>query len=152
MKDLKKIDQSLEQLHKDFNTQLEALGSDNKEFHNALIELSAKYPDHKELLQFIVFINDKLETNQTLFSDIVVESFNELVKVKKTLVQKIIDEKDTKIVNGDDSLWSKVKSTTNLMKNAKMVMTTLAVILLAIGILVAPDMFLAIIKELTVLL
>jgi hypothetical protein len=153
MKELKKIDESLELLHNDFNKQLEALGSDTKEFHNALIDLSAKYPDHKELLQFIVFINDKLETNQSMFADIVVESFNELIRTKKTLVQKLLDEKEniTKVSN-DLSIWQKVKVATGAMKNIKMILTSIAVILLAVGVIIAPDMFIEIIKELAKLL
>jgi len=150
MKELKKIDESLERLHSDFNRQLEILGSDTKEFHNALIDLSAKYPDHKELLQFIVFINDKLETNQSMFAEIVVDSFNEMIKTKKQLVQKLLEERENS--NNNLTLWEKVKITTGTMKNIKMILTALAVILLAAGVIIAPDMFIEIIKQLTKLL
>jgi len=150
MKELKKIDESLERLHSDFNKQLEILGSDTKEFHNALIDLSAKYPDHKELLQFIVFINDKLETNQSMFAEIVVDSFNEMIKTKKQLVQKLLEERENS--NNNLTLWEKVKITTGTMKNIKMILTALAVILLAAGVIIAPDMFIEIIKQLTKLL
>jgi HD superfamily phosphohydrolase YqeK len=94
MKKLTEINKSLEKLHKDFNKQLNELGNNSHEFHNALISLSTKYPEHKELLEFIVYINDKLETNQTLFTEIVTESFNDLVNVKKTLIEEIINSKE----------------------------------------------------------
>lgn len=108
MKDLKEIESSLDQLYSDFNHQLEALGSDSKEFHKSLIELSSKYPDHKELLQFIVFINDKIETKQSMFSDIVVDSFNELVRTKKFLVRKMIEQqKIHDAINAPKKPWWK---------------------------------------------
>jgi len=152
MKDLEKIDKSLEQLSKDFNSQLEALGSNTNDFHNAMIDLTAKYPQHKDLLRFMVFINDKLETHQLMFTDIVVESFNELIKTKKDLVQKIMDEKGTRAKSSEDSLWSKVKNMTGAMKNVKVILTTIAVILLSAAAIMAPDMFITIIKELAKLL
>jgi uncharacterized coiled-coil DUF342 family protein len=58
MHKLTEIENSLIKLHDDFNKQIQALGNNPQEFHKVLIELSTKYPDHKELLQFIVFIND----------------------------------------------------------------------------------------------
>jgi len=155
MKELLKIDKSLEKLQIDFNSQIEALGNDTKEFHNAIIELSSKYPDHKELLQFIVFINDKLEINQNLFSEVVSDSFNELIKVKKQLVQKLIEEKeceDLKQMVEPDGVWAHTKSVLGTFKNAKIILTAIAVIALAAGALLAPDMFIAIIKELAKLL
>ena len=155
MKDLKKIEASLELLHSDFNKQLAALSRDSKEFHTALIELSFKYPDHKELLQFIVFINDKLETNHTIFSDIVTESFNELVRVKKEMVTKIIEDKEVVVVESTKpkkAFLARVLGHANIFKDIKLGLISLAVILLAIAVLVAPGMFLEVLKALAKLL
>ena len=95
MKDLNKIEISLNKLHAEFNSQLNTLGDNPKAFHTALIELSTKYPEHKELLQFIVHINDKLETNHTLFSDVIIDSFNELIQIKKDMLQKLVEIMET---------------------------------------------------------
>jgi len=151
MKELKKIDQSLLKLQQDFNTQLEALGSDTKEFHNALIDLSAKYPDHKELLQFIVFINDKLEINQNIFQEIVFDSLNQLISLKKDLVSDIIE------IHGNEpkeskALWDSIKGFVGSFKNTKIILTALAVISLAAAVIIAPTMFLKIIVALASLL
>jgi hypothetical protein len=151
MKELKKIDQSLQKLQQDFNTQLEALGSDTKEFHNALIELSAKYPDHKELLQFIVFINDKLEINQNIFHEIVCDSLNQLIALKKDLVCDIM-EIHGNTPKEEKTLWGKVKGFVGSFKNAKIILTALAVISLAAAVIIAPAMFLKIIAALAALL
>lgn len=152
MKELIKIDKSLELLYKDFNSQLEVLGSDTKEFHNALIDLSAKYPDHKELLQFIVFINDKLETNQTLFTEIVVDSFNELIKSKKVLVQQLIEDKENEKINTGFGFWAKIKTSSGIMKNIKIILTSLAIILIAAGVLISPEMFIEVLKSIVKIL
>lgn len=96
MRDLHEIESSLDKLHSDFNKQLGELGNDSKDFHSSLIELTAKYPEHKELLQFIVLINDRIETKNSIFSDIVVDSFNDLIETKKLLIKKLIEDKKNK--------------------------------------------------------
>lgn len=149
MKELKQLETSLEDLHKDFNRQLEALGDDSKEFHKALIELTSKYPDHKELIQFIVFVNDKLETNQTLFKDIVVESFNELVGIKKTFVLGLMDKEY--IPDKPGFISSVIKSMSQL-KDMKTLVFGVAIILFVIGVLVAPDVLLSGMKAMTTIL
>jgi len=152
MKGLEKIDQSLENLQRDFNSQIEVLGSDNKEFHTALINLSAKYPDHVELLQFIVFINDRLEINQHLFSEVVCDSLNELITLKKDLVCDIIAfhklHDDIEI----PSLWERTKNFISSFKNAKIILTTIAIIAIASAVIIAPAMFLKVLTALAKIL
>ena len=152
MKELKQLETSLEELHKDFNRQLEALGDDSKEFHKALIELTSKYPDHKELIQFIVFVNDKLETNQTLFKDIVVESFNELVGIKKTFVLGLIDKEYLPNTPDKPGFISSVIKSMSQLKDMKTLVFGVAIILFVIGVLVAPDVLLSGMKAMTTIL
>ena len=150
MKELKKIEASLEKLHIDFNTQLSALQSDAKEFHNCIIDLSAKYPEHRELLQFIVFINDKLETNQKIFEEIIVDSFNELVKQKRGLLSEIIDTKSR--THKEVGILGKIKSYTIGLKDAKLLTTSIAVIAVVAGALIAPDILMNVILAIAGLL
>ena len=112
IQDLEKIEISLIKLKRDFNIQLSALSSDSKEFHNSIIELSYKYPNHKELLQFIVHVNDKLEAHQSLFSDIVADTFNDMLEVKADMVGKMIQiqKKAIKDKEKSDSFFKRVKS------------------------------------------
>ena len=150
MKELKKIETSLEALYKDFNLQLEAIGSDKNEFHIALIKMAKKYPDHDELIQFITFINDKLETNQQIFSGVVVESFNELLKTKRILVQKLIDEKEKqeeKEIEGG-FLKRTFKTATNI-KDIKVIMMYLTILIALGGAAFAPDASLEILKAMS---
>lgn len=147
MKELKKIETSLEALHKDFNLQLEAMGSDKNEFHTALIKMAKKYPDHEELIHFITFINDKLETNQQIFSGIVVESFNDLVNTKRTLVQKLIDEKEKqekKEIEG--GFWKRTFKMATNIKEIKVIMMYLTILIAFGGAAFAPEASLEILK------
>jgi hypothetical protein len=152
MKELKKIESSLEKLHKDFNSQLQALSTDSKEFHNSIIDISTKYPEYKELLQFMVFINDKLETNQNMFSEVVIDSFNELVKVKKDLVQEIITGKEVIGKYSEDgtpkSFWSNFLSKFKTFKDIKIALTTISISLIALSALFVPDKLLEILAAL----
>ena len=137
---LHEIEQTLDSLHKEFNEQVVALSADRREFHDSLIELTSKYPEHKELIQFIVLVNDKLETNQHTFGEIVVESFNDLIKTKKTLVKEIIDSKDN-VNNRIDHYHGKQKLTImERIKNirvtdVKTILLYTAIIVLVIGVL-----------------
>ena len=147
MKDLKKIDASLDLLYEEFNVQLEAIGSDKNEFHTALIKMARKYPDHEELIHFITFINDKLETNQQIFSGVVVESFNELIRTKKMLVQKLIDEKEkSETIEANSGFWKRTFKMATNIKDVKIIMLYITIILALGGAVFAPDASLAILK------
>jgi len=155
MQELKEINQSLEKLKIDFNKQIEIIGSGKTEFHNALIDLSSKYPEHKELLSFIVHINDKLETNQSLFIDVVSDTFNELIVNKNDLVKKIISDRINAEENSNknnESIWDKTKEITSFFKNSKIILTAIAIISIAGAVIINPSGFLAVIKALASLL
>ena len=142
MKNLEEIEKNLNNLERDFHNQLDILGSDTKEFHNALIELTAKYPDHKELLQFIVFINDKLERNQTLYFDVISEAFTDSVKIKKEMIKEIMKTKEPYIVDSKKSFFSGIT-----FKDTKVALISLAVISLGIWAMTSPDTLMAIIQK-----
>ena len=110
MERLQELNESLIELKKDFNTQINAIESNKVEFDDVLIELSAKYPEHRELLSFIVHVNDKLETNQTIFVDIVSDTLNEIIKNKNILIKKIISDKQKNTGEDTESIWGKTKS------------------------------------------
>lgn len=95
--ELKEIQQALETLLKDIDNQLAALSIDSKTFHKNLIELLSEFPDDKDLIQFIVFINDRLETNQTISKDIFMDSIKAVIKQKLILVKRLIRAEESKL-------------------------------------------------------
>ncbi len=132
MEDYRKIEKNIEKLINDFNKQVSHI-EDNKDFHSSIIELSAKYPEHKELLEFIVLINDKLETRQSLFSDMVSDSFLDMMRIKKEIVIKLIDKESS----DKERIINKIKGIS--FKDYKFIAILLAVIVLGLGIILAPD-------------
>jgi hypothetical protein len=95
--DLKEIAEALEKLSVDIDVQMAAATSDSKQFHENLINLLSEFPDDKELIQFIVFINDRLETNQTISKDIFMDSLKAIIKQKLILVKRLIREQEAEI-------------------------------------------------------
>lgn len=90
IEELEKLDVQLIELKKNFNNQLNAIEDDLKEFHKQVITLSSKYPDHKELLEFIVFINDRIEMKQSNLKEVISEALNEILKIKQELIKQNI--------------------------------------------------------------
>jgi len=144
MENLKDIEKSLHELKHDFNNQLEIIGSSTQDFHNSLILLTSKYPEHQELIQFIVFINDKLETNQSMFSDIIVDSFNQLIDQKEKIVKEMIKSKTTQ-ANTNQNSFSAVLNKAKNLKDVKVLMMYAAIITLAAAAIFAPDAFIKVI-------
>ena len=63
----------------------------NNELNDKLIELISKYPEQKELVKFIVFINDNLTNSQIKARDIVIDSLSSILEQKRNLL-KIMEE------------------------------------------------------------
>jgi len=137
MKDLHRITETLDKLKEEFNSQLSAIDDDTKNFHNAMIDLSAKYPDHKELLQFIVFVNDKLETNQNIFSEVIVESFNDLIDTKKDLIYQLENKGDKINIESEPTVG--VMTLVDLFKDIKVLAISGAVFVAGLTVIFAPD-------------
>ena len=87
MKELEDLGHKLDYLELSFAKQLQAIEDDVNEFHKNLLHLATTYPESKDLLEFIVFINDRLNTKQTNFEDILKEIISDLIKFKKELIK-----------------------------------------------------------------
>ena len=133
MKKLECIEKSIDKLIEEFNRQVVSM-DDNKEFHNTIINLSSKYPEHKELLEFIVMVNDKIETRQSIFSDMIIDSFNELMRIKKEVLIKMIEKER---IENEKKVFAKLK---NLKaSDYKTILFFIAIIIFGAAILIYPD-------------
>lgn len=94
VKNLKIIEETLSDLSKELDSQLNATSLDTVKFHEHLIELLSNYPDDKELIQFIVFINDRIVTNQELSKDIIYDTLKELIKQKQLLIKELLKNEE----------------------------------------------------------
>ena len=164
-KEIEQLYDNLDLLKKDFNVQLNGIENDLKEFHKILINLTKKYPEHAELLEFIVFINDKLETNQTQYKQVISEVITKMIDYKKIILAgyTAVDSQilniltDLEIVNlqivkkenirshtDDKSLGSKEKGwlvslqNINYLKEIKWTIVSVLCILVVLSTLIAP--------------
>lgn len=139
MKELQKIHDSLIKLQEDFNIQLRALTNDSTSFHNSLIDLSIKYPEFRELLQFIVLINDKVKTDQNLFIDIMSESFNEILKSKQQLIDNMIAKEAKETAMNKISFIDNISNIFSSPKDMKIAFLLITITAVALAAIFAPE-------------
>jgi chromosome segregation ATPase len=132
-KELEELDKNLVALKENFNKQMNAIESNLHDFHDQVITLSSEYPEHKKILKFIVYVNDKLETNQTEFKMILTELMNELITIKRNLVKETIRGRIAP--SNNLSIWEKL----NAFKDLKWLLTIILVIILLVGFIFIPD-------------
>ena len=79
------------------------------------------------------------------------DSFNDLINMKKKLIEAILD---TQPLEKNDNLgfFARIIRNTKMFTDLKMTLISLATILIAIGILVSPDIVLTVIKALAELI
>jgi len=132
---LKEIEESLKQLKKDFNEQLSNITTDTVSLNTAIIHLSSKYPEHADLLEFIIFVNDKIDTKHTIFTEIIIENFNSFVDIKSDLIIEI--DKLNKCNIFDSILNLNVFKL--LLKNVKFMSIIITIIIISITIITEPE-------------
>jgi len=147
---LEEIDTSLEKLKTDFNTQITAIVDEKNTFHNRMIDLTAKYPEHKELIQFTVLVNDKLETKQENYSDVISSSFNELISAKKSLIKAIKSKNDKK--DKPTGFWKGLIAGGKIFGDLKLMLMSIAAILFIVLIFLKPGIVLTVLKSITSLI
>ncbi len=139
MAELIDIELRLQKIQDDFNSQINSLKEKDKEFHSDIIKLTAKYPDQYELIQFMVLVNDKLETNQTVFTIIMSESVNDLIDTKKMVLERIKLQMKTKIM----SLPKKFE----FIKDIKFILGSISFILALGGLFFYPEVVTPLVKS-----
>lgn len=90
--ELKEIEISLIQMAKELDTEMAASSLDPDQFHQNLINLLSKYPDSKEMIQFIVFSHDRIVTNHTVSRDIFYDTIKGIIKQKQYLIKRLIKD------------------------------------------------------------
>ena len=96
VKDLKEIYESLEEMSRELDAELSAVSTESDKFHEQLIDLISKYPESKEIIQFIVSINDKLVTHHTLSRDILYDATKGIISQKQYLIKQLIKDYEDK--------------------------------------------------------
>jgi len=103
MKELQQLDVRLSSALKTLDVQMSKLGrSDQATFHKALMALMSDHSEQKEIIQFIVAINDKLETKNSHFRDLVYDTLKEIIETKRALMDKLIKDLEARKTTSSD--------------------------------------------------
>jgi hypothetical protein len=139
MERYKDLEKRLQDILENLDSQIAVLNNQNDiGFHKSLINIMSVYPESKEIIQFVVDINDRLETKNEIFKDLVYDSIRNIVYVKQQIVIELI--KELKIIEA-----AKVSRTTAFFHylrdtiTPKVIIVSLAIILIMGGVLIAPN-------------
>lgn len=139
---LKKIEERLEKLQSDFNNQIQAIDNDVSGFHKQMLDLSSRHSDSKELIEFIVFINDRIDLKQMQFEDVIKDTLKTMIEYKKDLIDinsRIINKVQEIDERKPPSLWRQALSKIKSIADIKIILGIIAVIGLMILKLFFPD-------------
>lgn len=147
MEDLKEIEKNLQKLEAALDRQFEAASttSDLDKFHKNLIEILAQSPQEKEIIEFVVFINDRLETKHTITTEIMLETIKDVIKLKRQMVKKIIGLCDnTKKISLFERFLDFVSDNKVLLM---IILISLGVVVFGLVVFLMPEQLIEILKE-----
>ena len=138
LEELKEIESSLDVLSKELDQQLSATILEADKFHEQLINLLSKFPENKELIQFIVFINDRLVTTHTISRDILYDTVKGIIKQKQYLVKRLLKEYEKK-----ESKQSPFVKASDFLKTNKttiiVIAASVSITLILVGLFIIPS-------------
>lgn len=137
LEELKEIEVSLDVLSKELDQQLSATILEADKFHEQLINLLSKFPENKELIQFIVFINDRLVTTHTISRDILYDTVKGIIKQKQYLVKRLLKEYEKKETK--QSIFVKTSDFLKANKTTIIVIAaSVSITLILVGLFIIP--------------
>jgi len=152
------FEEELKKIIDDLDKQLEALSDDNETFHHSIIDIISNNPKSKEIIQFIVAINDKIETKHDNLKEVLRDSLKSLTHAKIKIFREIskeIEKLNTEIDEDDERSMGKMKHRMynsfiimkgNIKNNKKTYMFILLGILLLLSFLIFPDKFILVLQ------
>lgn len=129
-KEIDELITRLEKLKSDFNNQLTLIDNDINEFHKVLLDLVSKYPEHKDIVEFIIFVNDKIKLEQIVMKEVILDTFNELIQIK-TETLKIFNQENENTTN---NIMTYLQS-----NDFKHLLYIVAFIIFILMVIIAPD-------------
>lgn len=84
--ELHHVHTKLGETQQNFIRQISALDDEMESLHKQILSIGINNPEQKEMLEFIVFINDRLETRQTQFEEILKDVITEILSNKKHVI------------------------------------------------------------------
>lgn len=139
---LKKVEEKLDKLLIDFNKQIQAIDDDVNGFHNQLINLGVSNPESKDLIEFVVLVNDRIELKQIQFEEVMKETVKSIIEHKKNIIDvssKIISKVDEIDKRKPPTLWGMIFSKIKNLTDIKIILGITAVLTLMIMKIFFPE-------------
>lgn len=107
------IEKKLTNLKIDLNKQIQAMDLDKKDddtkLQDDIVKISSSTPNQIEILKFVIFVNDKLETKLSMYSNILKESIDELIELKLDLIDEVKENKQKIQYSSENTVLKKSK-------------------------------------------
>ena len=142
MERLRNIKADLKKIKDDLNFQLQELqkSKDITKFHNFIADIVSKYPDQKELIQFMVFINDEITRNTQLHNELITDTVDGIINKNTELISHLEDIYNKKVQKVPKTFKEKFADIFKhiTFKDIKFIAITIIIILVLIIILHNP--------------
>lgn len=129
---------TLNEIQENLSQHVDDLESQRVNFNNRLLELMSNYPQLKDIIQFILEVNDNLDNKQKQYFNQNYEAITKLISLKKKLIKQLETDHEAK------SILKKL----NVFVSSKYAIILILITIFCISLWFQPDQTIQLIKEL----
>lgn len=128
----------LNEIQENLSQHVDDLESQRVNFNNRLLELMSNYPQLKDIIQFILEVNDNLDNKQKQYFNQNYEAITKLISLKKKLIKQLETDHEAK------GILKKL----NMFVSSKYAIILILITIFCISLWFQPDQTIQLIKEL----
>jgi hypothetical protein len=128
----------LNEIQENLSQHVDDLESQRVNFNNRLLELMSNYPQLKDIIQFILEVNDNLDNKQKQYFNQNYEAITKLISLKKKLIKQLETDHEAK------GILKKL----NVFVSSKYAIILILITIFCISLWFQPDQTIQLIKEL----
>ena len=128
----------LNEIQENLSQHVDDLESQRVNFNNRLLELMSNYPQLKDIIQFILEVNDNLDNKQKQYFNQNYEAITKLISLKKKLIKQLETDHEAK------GILKKI----NVFVSSKYAIILILITIFCISLWFQPDQTIQLIKEL----
>ena len=129
---------TLNEIQENLSQHVDDLESQRVNFNNRLLELMSNYPQLKDIIQFILEVNDNLDNKQKQYFNQNYEAITKLISLKKKLIKQLEADHEAK------GILKKL----NVFVSSKYAIILILITIFWISLWFQPDQTIQLIKEL----
>lgn len=137
-KEYQDLSDTLNEIQENLSQHVDDLESQRVNFNNRLLELMSNYPQLKDIIQFILEVNDNLDNKQKQYFNQNYEAITKLISLKKKLIKQLETDHEAK------GILKKL----NVFVSSKYAIILILITIFCISLWFQPDQTIQLIKEL----